>query len=342
MNINDYKKAISGIEPQEYCKENILNAAKNEMKIYKKNISKKYIFIPVLAAVLVCGGIAAGATILSGFRRTQNVWEQEREQINANNETVVYSYEKFDHNNYNMLESAAETPNSAAASDNVDLVIESAYFDGLNLVCSIKAVTDIMPEAMVINTTVNITAGGITYHDTIFDDGYTAIDLMLLRDNTDLNSYYGTLDFRLAEPIKETSDITIIFMGFTGYRSGVYTENNFVNRIDERIEADISVTPQPELLKTIDVNYESNTMYVKSVEYSPYGIGVTYQTSGEVLVLYDSDGNKIPSQERYLQDNEWTTEFFEAADTSFVTVKLIDKNSENIDLLNEITVRLNQ
>lgn len=342
MNMKDYSKVISRVVPQEDCKENILNMAKTETKIYKRNISKKNIFIPILAAVLACGSIAAGASVLSGFRRTQIVWEQERTHINANTETVSYSYEKFDHNNYDMLGSVEETPSSTAAADNIELTVESAYFDGTNLVCSVKAVTDTMSEAMVIDTTVNITAGGITYNDTIFDDGYTAINIMLLRDNANLNEYYGTLNFRFIEPITETSDIKIKFMGFTGYRKGVYTEDNFVNSLDDTAEVSIPVTPQTELLKTAEVNYEGIVLKIRSVEYSPCGIGVTYQAAGAVVVLCDAAGNKIPRSERYLQDNEWITEFFEARDTSAITVKLADKNSENTDALDEVTVQLYQ
>lgn len=342
MNMNDYSKAISRAIPQGSCKEKILNMAKSETKIYKRNISKKNIFLTILAAAFACGSIAAGASVLSGFRRTQLVWEQEHEHTNANDETVRYSYEKFDHSNYDMLASAAETPDTTAVSNNIELTVESAYFDGSNLVCSVKAVTDTMPEAMVIDTTVNITAGGITYNDTIFDDGYTAINLMLLRDNTKLNEYYGTLDFRFIEPITETSDIKIKFMRFTGYRNAVYSENNFVNRLDDTAEVSFSVTPQTELLKTAMVNYEGNVLKVSSVEYSPYGIGVTYQTNGAVIVLYDADGNKISRRECCLHDSEWTTEFFEAADTSAITVKLADKNSENVDVLDEVTVQLDQ
>ena len=77
------------------------------------------------------------------------------------------------------------------------------------------------------------------------------------------------------------------------------------------------------------------------MEYSPAGIGVTYQEPGAILVLYDADGNKIPRNENhFLMEGDWVTEFFEAADTSAVTIRMVDKNSENLDVLDEVTVPL--
>lgn len=73
----------------------------------------------------------------------------------------------------------------------------------------------------------------------------------------------------------------------------------------------VPLKPQPELRKTIEANYSDELMQIKSAEYSAAGIGVSYQISQHsVIVLYDSDGNKIKHQENhYTQYGEWLTVF---------------------------------
>ena len=84
-------------------------------------------------------------------------------------------------------------------------------------------------------------------------------------------------------------------------------------------------------------------MQIKSVEYSAAGIGITYQIpQHSVIVLYDSDGNKIKRQENhYIQDGEWLTEFFSGADTTAVKIALFGKLEGNDGILDELTVELN-
>ena len=244
MNMNDYRNTMSRLTPDEACKERILNMAENTQKHQthpKRSITRKTIIISMIAAVLSCGSIAAAAA-LGGFSRNKEVWQQERPH-EVENGTVSFSYEKFDHNNYDMLNAAADAPNAAGAAEDVQLTVESTYFDGMNLVCSVKAETDTMPDAMVLDTAVQLTIGGTTYRETIFEDGQTAINLMLLRDETDPTVYYGTLDFRFAEPVTVPEEIQMKYTYFRGYTCGIYTEENIVGKLDA-VSVNVPVIPQ--------------------------------------------------------------------------------------------------
>ena len=326
---------------------NIMKRFKEENHTPSVKTKRKPKLSVVLLAAAVSAACVGTATVaaakLGGFWQTQTVWEQEHTKTEPDGSTVNYSYEKLDHNNYEMLESNAETPNVNAQTENMAITVENCYCDGVNLVCSFKAETTEMPDAVILDSRVKLTIGDKTYTIPEFEVGLSGIDITLLRDETEPSCYYGTLNFRLSDAVTAAQDMTVEFTKVTGYTCGIYTEDNKAGCLELPICVNVPLNPQPELRKTIEVNYSDELMQVKSVEYSAAGIGITYQIpQNSVIVLYDSDGNKIKRQENhYIQDGEWLTEFFSGADTTAVKIALFGKLEGNDGILDELTVELN-
>lgn len=365
MKIDDYNKTMARLEISSQCEERIMDMIK-EKKI-TRHVNKKAIVISVLAAALACGGIGAAAAF-GGLRRNQEIWQQEREHVTSDGEVYSYSYEKFDHNNYDMLQSAAEViPEGEATTktDNISVTAEDVYCDGRNLVCTFKAVTD-QTEAMVLHTVLRVTINGQEYRFPTLESGLMQIKMIMLADQTEPGVYYGTLNFRIPEELTETPEISVTCRNFQCYDSGIVGRDSYVGTIPEKVTIAIPVTLQKDLLHDTKVGYAGDALQVLSVETSPAGIGVTYHYDldlGDWIKVFDENGNEIKRKEDgylrsgnlydihgnivegtssdYVYTSDWLTEFFEATDTDSITVRLVNTLADPNAAVDEVTVSLN-
>lgn len=344
MKMDDYNKAMARLEISDQCEERIMDMVNKETKI-RRHINKKAVVISVLAAAVACGSIGAAAAF-GGLQRNQEVWQQEREHVMADGEVYSYAYDKIDHNNYDMLAPVAEVipeGEAAAQTEKIAVSVEDAFCDGKNLYCTFKAEADV-PEAVVLDTDLIITVNGQAYSSPSLEaSGFAAIDLMLLADKTENGIFYGSLNYVLPEEVKETPEISVTCKGFQCYNSITFSDETHVGRLSEWATVNIPVTIQPDMLHETAVAYEGSALRVQSVENSPSGIAVTYaHDDGSVIVcVYDADGNKIPRKEDgYRFDSGWVTEFFEATETDSITIRLVDKNTNPLETLDEVTISL--
>lgn len=346
MKMDDYNKAMARLEISDQCEERIMDMMNKEKKI-RRHINKKAILISVLAAAVACSSICAAAAF-GGLRRNQEVWQQERAHVGDDGEVYTYAYDKFDHNNYDMLASVAEAipeEDAAAQTEEISVSAEDAFCDGRHLYLTFRAEVDV-PGATVLNTDLIVTVNGEKYSmPTAENTGYMRINMMLLEDQAEPGIFYGSLNYLLPEILTETPEISVTCKGFQCYRDSVFTDENFVGRLSDWVTVDIPVTIQPDALHVTEVGYEGAALHVQSVEQSPSGIAVTYSHHAEagIVSIYDADGKGIRRKtdtDGYLYSGDWITEFFEATDTDSITIRLVDKNTDPLETLDEVTVSL--
>lgn len=266
-----------------------------------------------------------------------------------------------------MLNSSAKIipeGEASAQTEHISVTAEDIYCDGRNLICTFRAETD-MTEAMVLNTDLTVTINGQEYTmPTLDNTGYLKIDMMMLADQTDSGVYYGTLNFRIPDELTGTPEISVTCNGFHCYKNVTFTAENNLGTITDEVVIDIPVTLKKDVLYVTEVNYEGTALKVQSVESSPAGIAVTYDNEmlSGVVCIYDENGNKIARKENgclhsgnlydengnivernaegWVYDSDWLTEFFEASDTDYITIRLVDKNTDPLVTLDEVTVSL--
>lgn len=346
MKMDDYNKAMTRLEISDQCEERLMDMIQQEKKI-KRHINKKAVMLSILAAAVACGSIGTAAAF-GGLRRNQEVWEQEREYVTDNGKVLTYSYDKFDHNNYDMLASVAEAipeGEASAQTEKISISAEDVFCDGRYLYCNFKAETD-MPGTGVMRTSLIVTVNGQEYRMPTQDTGTRSIDMVLLSDETEPGIFYGSLNFLLPEILTETPEISVTCKSFQCYDTLISPDKHYVGRIPDWVTVDIPVTIQSEALHNTEVNYEGTALKVQSVEHSPSGIAVTYshqEVKNGVICIYDENGNSITRKtgvDGYIFTEDWVTEFFEASDTSSITIRLVDSITNPLETVDEVTVSL--
>lgn len=361
MNIEDYKNVIDRIEIREECRKEIINMSIEKNKERRK-WSKKT-FIPVIAAGIVgCTAVTAAFAddVISVFSKSKANQEVTAEGADK----TEYKVNKSDQINYDILEDHAAALSEECDTNGLKVKAESVFCDGDNLTVIFTAENnnpDIKDNYHIWAKGVRVEIGGKSLSD---------IDTMclpwidLIRDYEGSSTYTGTFQMPIPENLQftETTDVKIhigIYESADVWDNGItpdYYEYCKENNIDYTKDPNgaekyysqfntnasflLNITPDTSANKINNNVYKDENGYVEisQVKSTPYALSVKYKAPLEMsleMLVYDENGNQLmrnmENQGQY--DGNYQTINFSSTDSKSVTIKFIDKNSENLDVI---------
>lgn len=333
MRIEDYKKAMNKIEIREECRKEII-----EMSAEKNNSghrwSKKKIIPVMAAAVIGCTAmsVAFADDIISVFSKAKNTQEITVENSNGDS----YKVNKGDQLNYDKLEKHAELLSESCETDGLKVTASSSFCDGENMTVIFTAENsnpDIKNDISIWAKGISIEINGKTYTDTYQE---TAIWLNLFRDSEDTSTYTGTLQFPVPEESRFSQPTDIkIKVGSYEMTDGFSNDGTAFKGSGEFL---IKVTPDTSANTENNNTYQSDDgrFVVESVKSTPYALSVKNKMPLEGsydMLVYDENGNRldINIENQGYYDGEYSVSNFTATDSKTITVKFIDKSSDNLD-----------
>lgn len=339
-NIDDYKKVTDRLELKRDCLTEAVNMI--EQKSEKKHRFSKRRIIPVLAAAVVsCCAVTAvfADDIANVFRKAEN--KQQMTAEGADGEQ--YKVDKSDQLNYKEIENHAVSLSAEAEADGLKIKAENSFCDGENMTVMFTAENtnpDIENSHHIWVKGVTVEINGNVYSST---ETYSEIWVEMICDYEGASTYTGTLQFPIPEDCRftETTDVRI--------HAGLFEmadvwENDGVS-FKSGADFLISVTPDTSANRINAEKLVDGDIEVAEVKSTPYALSVKYKVpidSSYVLMVYDENGDRLDynleNQGSY--DGEYATNNFTATDSKMVTLKFVDKNSEDLEVASTFNVEL--
>lgn len=298
----------------------------------KKRCKLKVSGVILAAAIAAC----CGTTVFAAFHSNlfKNL-ESNKTKTRVDDDGTEWKLDKTpDLNNYEMLESFANTDDETkiSSNDEISVSIESTYCDGRTLVLGLTGSFDNgNPDGyrLIGFNSIKIDCGDIVYETASRTDGtsnYTWLEGNMMLDDGTENSFSGQITLRLLDEymLTESKDAVItlgnLFVDNESFNSDIKL-NDIV--IKKRIVVDT------DLINGTAIEQNEDGYKVRLSDYSPASIHVEWKYPSNlddknktehstvdgynaplysmILLFYDEDGNVIPFLNETLDTGSLTT-----------------------------------
>lgn len=338
--IKDYTNVTDRLELKKDCFEEAINMMEKDTN--RKRVFSKKNMIPVIAAVLVaCGTMTAvfAEDIANVFRKAENA--QQITATAANGEQ--HKVNKSDQLNYKELEKHSDIISEECETDGLKLKAESVFCDGENLAVTFTAENtnpDIPNDYHIWGKGMAVEINGKKYTE---GSDYNIAWLDMVCDYEGAPTYTGTFQYHINEESRFTGNADVkLHIGLLDCAGAWENSGKTFNG-----SADFFVKVSAD---TSNVRMSSETVSDESVEVAevkstPYALSVKHKVVDSrnlVLMVYDENGNRLErnvvNQGEF--DGEYNIENFSSTDSSKVTLKFVDKNSDDLEVVSEFEVEL--
>ncbi len=365
MNMDDYRRVADRMEPSEQCRIEVLNM-KNTKITHKRN--RKLVPLMIAAALAVCGGgTIIAADQLGAFDKLIGVQQKTDER--------GFSYDKYDHNNYEAIAENAETQEEClnAANEKLSVACNSVYCDGRSLILGLTGefYEDVMKNYGSVHFDCEVIVNGKTHElrgAWDWDCGFWRFDGRLYRDESRENGFNGSICLGFMDEYVITEP-TMVEVRMYNIGDLNYNEPRG-SRLGDDISFTVEVTPDTTLVQKPMLSMEQDGFGAKIYEISPACIMVGstypewYDTNTETIVVadggtgpkysvhagwYDENGNGISGLDH--TQTPYSDEGYHVfpcayTDTSKITVKWVNVQNQdengNCEVLYEYTFNLTE
>lgn len=300
---------------------------KGTLPIKKRRMPK--MSVAILAAVIaVCGGTTVFSATHSNLFKNL---ESNKNKTYVDDNGTEWNFDKTsDLNNYEMLESFANTDDETeiSSNDEISVSIESTYCDGRTLVLGLTgSFNNGNPEGCryIGFNSIKIDCGDVVFETASRMDGtenYTWLEGNMMLDEGTENSFSGQITLRLLDEymLKESKDAVITL-------ENLYVVEDNVELNDIVIKKRIIV--DKDLINGNAIEQSEDGYKVRLSDYSPASIHVEWEYPSDlddknktehitirgydaplysmILFFYDEDGNEIPFLNETLGTGSLTT-----------------------------------